>query len=264
MRRPVKIFAPIAVVAALLAAAIGVARAGEDAAAEMLKVTDEAAEERKALAAEAQRYFQIYTARFRVYTRSETHLILQLCSPDGRTHANLSRTADRFGMKLARVYAEYLAWRTSAQICFDPRGRIRAKLSAEAEANLSPEQFALYRREVSARAAFEKSVALQNLVASLDRILLLTVDQRAEVLGALEEGWNPEWDPYVLNSLAARRRLPNIPSRLLEPFLTTDQKSAWESAAKFDLDQEDSGMMILGFGTDAIEDEPGVILEGRE
>jgi hypothetical protein len=109
----------------------------------------------------------------------------------------------------------------------------------------SPGQQGRYRVELEKRAAHRRQAATHDLVVRLDRMLILTSDQRARLLRLFESNWDDEWDVIgsILGDDAAP--FPAIPDRLIVPCLSSAQQKLWKKCAKQAIDATDAYMSAV-------------------
>jgi hypothetical protein len=95
---------------------------------------------------------------------------------------------------------------------------------------------------------------LLNLVAKVDRVLILTAEQRDQLTEVLQTNWNDAWNQLQM-LMYGEQYFPLMPDAKILPLLTATQKAVWRGIPKgqvhfgFDL-----GMM---HGIDVGEEEWG-------
>src|SRR5205807_2646200 len=101
----------------------------------------------------------------------------------------------------------------------DPRTPVSEAIAKSAQANLPADQAARYRKELDVRAAARKRSTALGLVACVDKVLVLTKEQRDQVLEVLENNWNKAWDnPMWL--MYGGQYFPQMPDAKILPLLT--------------------------------------------
>jgi hypothetical protein len=82
------------------------------------------------------------------------------------------------------------------------------------------------------RDASRKQLAVRNLVARLDRDLVLGSDQRDKVAESLSSHWDDSWCTSLEMLMQDNQYLPPIPDHYVAPFLNDAQKTIWRSIQK--------------------------------
>ncbi len=111
--------------------------------------------------------------------------------------------------------------------------------------NTTPAQQARYQVELERRAAHQRQAAIQYLVARLDRILILSTDQRARLLQMFEKNWDDEWGAIVSIMDDDGASFPAIPHRLILPLLTPTQQKIWRRCEQLAIDATDIYMSTV-------------------
>lgn len=102
-----------------------------------------------------------------------------------------------------------------------------------AEEKLPADKAELYRNEVEKRKVAVKQVQMLSLIAKLDEELLLTADQRQQLMQNLSENWQPSWEAQLeLYAAASARTVPPIPDKFIVPVLDDKQKVVWRGIEK--------------------------------
>jgi hypothetical protein len=122
----------------------------------------------------------------------------------------------------------------------DPRASFDAGLQQLVAAELSKEHAKLYADECKSRAAFEKDVAVDNLVTKIDGELMLSRNQREELRDSLAKNWQDSWAPKIEFFMMGADMWPNVPDQFIRPHLTPAQVTAWSRLNK------QSGNMFWG------------------
>lgn len=137
----------------------------------------------------------------------------------------------------------------------DPCVRLERGLTKMAEVQLTSEQTTRYREEIARRNVYRKLAGVRNLVARLDRLLLLTTGQRDQISAAVSANWNDAWGAFAL---LENDEMPKIPDRYVAPFLTQAQRTVWDKLEKTEVGMESNRLklaaqMIEGVWDFAIE-----------
>jgi hypothetical protein len=71
---------------------------------------------------------------------------------------------------------------------------------------------------------------LKNLIAKIDRLLLLTTEQRAKLGEILKNRWSDSWNHTQM--LYGDLNFPRMPDDEIVPILTDTQKTVWRAIPK--------------------------------
>ncbi len=129
--------------------------------------------------AQARQYMQ----QFRPILRSEYHIVRAVCRPTPEQRQKLARAGELALRDAAAKYVDMMRRpMTPAQRAdLDPRKQIREGLARAVKSILSAELSTRLQEEAARREASRKQLAVRNLVARLDRDLILGPDQRDKV-----------------------------------------------------------------------------------
>lgn len=115
---------------------------------------------------------------------------------------------------------------------FDPRREIRSKLEQALAAAAEPAVVAAYRQEVERRQARLGESARVAIVATVDRQLQLSAEQRSLIEKELERKWEAAWAVDLGNRSDVRINdltpAPDYAAKAIEPHLDPDQAAAWK------------------------------------
>jgi hypothetical protein len=137
----------------------------------------------------------------------------------------------------------------------DPSKVIHDAIEVASRAKLSPEQFARYQAEMERKVRDRNEVVMLNLVAKLDGLLALGVDQRARLCDSLRSHWD-EWARPSLETLTLYDAyFPTIPDSLVNPFLTEEQRRIWQRAQKINFAQIRNAAFLNGIQNIALADD---------
>jgi len=122
---------------------------------------------------------------------------------------------------------------------------VRSVLQKLVSKHATPEQQARYQAEKTKRAAHAKEAAIYALVARLDRLLVMSSSQRAQLLKIFESNWDDEW--AVMQSVMGDDDgpLPAIPDRLVLPCLSPTQQRRWKREDKQAIDATEAYVSVL-------------------
>jgi hypothetical protein len=96
-----------------------------------------------------------------------------------------------------------------------------------------------YRAELAKRLAHQRLAAREMLIARIDRILILSSDQRAQLSRVLDANWDDEWGAIVDIQHDDGSPFPAIPYRLILPILHPNQQRVWKRCEQQAIDATD-------------------------
>lgn len=181
-----------------------------------------------------------WTTQFRPILQVEYLFVRVVCDPTKEQRILIARA----GLKaLDESAKKYVDWQQNRNRVVggrlierpaipDTRHFIQDALAAAVKANLSASQAERYRVEIEARAAEQKRVALLNLVAKLDQVLVLSPEQRDKIKESLSAHWNEGWSQGFQNFNLDDQYLPMIPDPVISAHLNDEQKKVWNSTQK--------------------------------
>lgn len=112
----------------------------------------------------------------------------------------------------------------------DPERRLLAALRAIIKTQVSTDRWSRYEHEVQKRAADRRQSRVDNLVAALNRELILTPAQRQALRSLLIEEWKLEWNwsHEIYMDMESEACRPPIPERRIAPILSETQRKAFD------------------------------------
>src|SRR5262249_6107601 len=119
---------------------------------------------------------QQYAAQFRQLKRSELHFMRVVTEPTKTQYETIAAEAEPAMKAAVRAFAQSM--RGIARDQKDPHAPLTEAIAKSVRAHLSPEQATRYQKELDLRVAARKRLVVNNLVAMIDRILILRPDQR--------------------------------------------------------------------------------------
>lgn len=96
----------------------------------------------------------------------------------------------------------------------------------------SKEQQELWTAEIERHAEYRKQATVMNLVVLLDKKLVLTDEQREQLIENLESGWEEQWVGYAEMMQHGNEYLPQFPEKLIKPLLNANQQAIWQGLRK--------------------------------
>ena len=172
--------------------------------------------------------------QFRPILRAEYHIVRVVCRLTPEQREEIARDGEKALRDAARKYVEMMNRpMTAAQrAAADPRRQIREALGKVVASRLSGDMHERYRAEIARRDASRKQLAVRNLVARLDRELVLSPEQRDKIAGSLTSHWEDSWLQSIEMFMYDYQFLPPIPDQFVAPFLNDPQKTIWRSIQK--------------------------------
>ncbi len=127
---------------------------------------------------------------------------------------------------------ERAANRAQARPSTDDDGLIRDAVARSAKERLPADQFARFARELDRRAEDRKRTAVNQLLAAIDRNLLLSHAQRIALRDDLLASWHNTWFESADTLFEENLLLPNLPDRYVLRSLTDAQRTFWRTSPK--------------------------------
>lgn len=171
-----------------------------------------------------------FTQQFRPTLTTELQLVKTACRPSSEQYRAIRRASSKALKEVATQYAE---WQRDARqgkgraLTLNPNQHIQDGVAAAVRAHATPEQAERYRAELAARAEDQKRTAIQNMIANLDRDLILAPEQRERLGRSLAENWNDAWCPSLDNYIYDNQFPGNVPEQFVLPILSPAQRDAW-------------------------------------
>jgi hypothetical protein len=175
-----------------------------------------------------QQFEQQFGPQFRQLYRTELHFMRLVCQPTKQQYEKISGEGEAALKATIRTFAFNV--RKPAEPS-DPRTPIAEALVQSVRTTLSPEQAARYQRELDQRAAARKRAALLSLVAKVDKVLILTAEQRVKLSEILENNWNDAWNQTQL-LMVGYQYFPAMPDSKIFPILRDIQEDVWRGIPK--------------------------------
>ncbi len=200
-------------------------------------------------------WIQQMTPQLRPMVRAHLHLISSACSPTPEQRKAFAADGERVLKEVARECAAAQTGQGQpGHTTRDPNQLIADALGAAIKDQLTPEQWARYEVEAKARSDARRRLVVQNLVSSLDDELVLSPDQRARIVGAMEANYDESWCSTLQILMYGTQFFPNVADHLIIPTLTPAQKATWTKRTR------NGTMAWWNFGHNGnavmIEDEP--------
>ena len=181
---------------------------------------------------------QQFLQQFRQLSKTELSFVRAICQPNAEQSKKIKVASDA-GLKTAvKKFAEVQkkmqqGMRAGEEPQWpDPRKLMSDALLKSVKETLSADQAKRYVAELEKRAAARKRAALLNLVAKLDKDLVLTADQRGKLTEALDSNWKDAWGQQLEVFMYGDTYMPVLPDAHVLPVLTEKQKQIWNGIPK--------------------------------
>jgi hypothetical protein len=168
---------------------------------------------------------QQYAARFRQLYRTELHFMRMVTEPTKSQYEKIAAETESSQKAAIRAFA--LAMRGTGGD-EEPRRPMADAIAKSVKANLSAEQSARYQKEIDQRNAARKRVMVTNIVALMDRHLMLRPEQRDQLAKVLTDNYDDSWQLQVF--MYGGMYLPALPDAKIGPVLTEAQRQVWQGA----------------------------------
>jgi hypothetical protein len=109
---------------------------------------------------------------------------------------------------------------------------IREEVLAVVSRHATPEQLSACRDDLRRGEEGRREAAIDFLIATIDRELLLSGRQREQIAGSLASEWDVRWYDVLELALGGHQVFPDVPDRLLTPHLSPSQRDAWNRLKK--------------------------------
>lgn len=181
---------------------------------------------------------QQFLQQFRQLSKTELNFVRVVCQPDKEQDKKL-KAASAAALKMAvKKFAEIQkklqqGMRAGEQPEWpDPRKLMSDVLLKSIKETMSEEAAKRYEAELEKRAAARKRAALLNLVAKLDKELVLTADQRGKLTEAINSNWKDSWCQQLETFMYGDAYMPVVPDAQILPVLSEKQKQIWNGIPK--------------------------------
>lgn len=181
---------------------------------------------------------QQFVQQLRPLAKTELNFVRAVCQPNAEQSKKLKAASDA-GMKTAvKKFAEIQkkmqqGVRAGQEPQWpDPRKLMSDVLLKSVKETMTEEAAKRYEAELSKRAAARKRAALLNLVAKLDKDLVLTAGQRGKLSETLEKNWQDSWCQQLETFMYGDAYFPALPDAQVLPLLTEKQKQIWNGIPK--------------------------------
>ena len=181
---------------------------------------------------------QQFLQQFRQLSKTELSFVRAVCQPNAEQSKKIKAAGD-VGLKTAvKKFVEVQkkmqqGMRAGEEPQWpDPRKLMSDALLKSVKETLSADQAKRYEAELEKRTAARKRAALLNLVAKLDKDLVLTADQRGKLTEVLDSNWKDAWGQQLEVFMYGDTYMPLLPDAQVVPVLTEKQKQIWTDIPK--------------------------------
>ncbi len=191
-----------------------------------------------AVAAAGDPFEQQFRQQFGPLAKTELNFVRAVCQPNAEQSKKIKAASD-VGMKTTvKKFAEVQkkmqqGMRAGEQPQWpDPRKLMSEVLLKTVKETMSADQVKRYEAELAKREAARKRAALLNLVAKLDKDLVLTEAQRGKLTEALNSNWKDAWCQQLEVFMYGDSYMPVLPDAQVLPVLTEKQTQIWNGIPK--------------------------------
>jgi hypothetical protein len=177
--------------------------------------------------------------QFRPILQSELRLLTSVAEPSATQRREIAMLGGKELMnaaaKLAAAQQGVVNVVRGTNGMVDPRVAIREAMEKAAKEKLSPEQFGRYKKELEEKARDQRETVILNIVANLDKAMILSKDQRDKLCTFILAQWDDRTYPTIETLTMYESYFPMIPNQLLSPILNNDQMKIWNSLPKIQI-----------------------------
>lgn len=181
---------------------------------------------------------QQFVQQLRPLAKTEFNFVRAVCQPNAEQSKKLKVASDAALKTAVKKFAEIQkkmqnGIRAGEEPQWpDPRKLMSEVLLKSVKETMSEESAKRYEAELEKRAAARKRAALLNLVAKIDKDLVLTADQRDKLAESLDKNWKDSWCQQLETFMYGDAYFPAIPDAQVLPVLTEKQKHIWTGIPK--------------------------------
>ncbi len=182
---------------------------------------------------------QQFAPQLKPLVKAELSLIQRVFEPTKEQQKELKKVGEK-GLKIAvkkladvQRKMQQGGWQVptdGSSIYPDPRKPIQETFTETLKAMFPAEKLATYEAEMVKRGEARKRVALLNLVAKIDKDMVLSKDQREKISESLKTNWKSGWDQSLEMFMHGDENVPRPADEMVVPFLNETQKQAWRDS----------------------------------
>ncbi len=193
-----------------------------------------------AKAAEAEDFSDIqlgaqFGPRFRQLYKTELRFMRLATQPSKQQYEKIAAEGDPSVKAALREYVKRFTGGNGGKISqANPNQIMTDAITKAVDKHLPPEKAARYQKELIARTAAYKRMAVDNLAAMVDKTLFLSTEQRTKLVDILGNNWDESWhqSQYFTNY---GQWFPPMPDAKILPILTESQRVVWKGVTKNDI-----------------------------
>jgi hypothetical protein len=179
---------------------------------------------------------QQFGPRVRQMYKSELHFMRGVCKPTRQQFDNVAADGEKELKaaihEVAQLWAEAQQGRRQGNAQWpDTRKVLATQIVKSVKTRISSEAAARYQKEIDARDEARKRVTRLNLLAAMDRKLLLSAEQRDKLDAILDKNWHSSWGQLQM-LMQDGQYFPQMPDDKIFPILTESQKTVWRGIQK--------------------------------
>ena len=171
----------------------------------------------------------------------ELSFIKRVCRPTAKqmekivveakiAYAGMARMVNPRGRRVIRAGQISFCGPNQEVLSENPFTRVRNDAAGYLKPLVSEEQYQRYIDESKQRDEFERGAAIDVAIDLLDEKLMLTESQRADLFKKLMANWLAVDVQWMQNYIQNPNFMPELPTNLIDPVLSPEQKSRWRSA----------------------------------
>jgi hypothetical protein len=180
--------------------------------------------------AQIRQFEQQFSGSFRQWYKRELHFMRMVCRPTKEQFEKIAADGEPALKATIRMFVSNMR-RPVDNRQSDPRQVIAEAVAKSVQLTLSPEQVARYQKELDQRALARKRVWVLSLVRMIDKVLVLTPEQREKLSKILEKSWKDSWN-HTQILMYGDQYFPSMPDAEIVPILTDNQKTVWSALPK--------------------------------
>jgi hypothetical protein len=177
-----------------------------------------------------------FTQQYQIFLEVELRLLTSAAEPTPAQRREIAieggKALKQAALKMAQFQNGIQQRGRAANVMPDARKVASDAVALAAKERLSPEQFDRYKLEITARSKVQREAEVLHLVALLDRLLLLSKDQRDKLQETLQSHWDETNFPSLDTANIYEGYYPMINNIYLNPILDADQRKIWNAATK--------------------------------
>ena len=176
-----------------------------------------------------QQWEQHYGPHMRQLLRTELHFMRLVTQPTKQQFERIAAESEPAIKEALRSLVAGMQGGAGGQS--EPRAAIADAVARSVQATLSLEQAARYKNELDERTAARKRLVVMNLVAMIDKLLMLSAEQREKLQAVLSDNWDESWNQTQLLMMGGQY-FPSMPDAKITAILSSAQRDIWRAVQK--------------------------------